>query len=71
MQNSITNNAITNNVLMHHLTAFGNNNLEEIMMDYTEESEVLTAEGAIKGLLAITDFFQPSLLPFPQVQLLK
>ncbi|MDH4461310.1 MAG: nuclear transport factor 2 family protein [Flectobacillus sp.] len=47
----------TNDVLMHHLTAFGNNDLAEIMLDYTEESEVLTSTGAIKGLSAITAFF--------------
>jgi hypothetical protein len=41
-------NSITNVVLMHHLTAFGNNNLEEIMLDYTEDSVVLTAEGTKK-----------------------
>jgi hypothetical protein len=46
-------NSITKNVLMHHLTVFGNNNLEEIMSNYTEDSEVL----AIKGLSAITNFF--------------
>lgn len=50
-------NSITNDVLMHHLTAFGNNNLAEIMLDYTEDSEVLTSDGSIKGLSAIAAFF--------------
>jgi ketosteroid isomerase-like protein len=50
-------NSITNSVLMHHLTAFGYNNLEEIMVDYTEDSEMLTEEGSLKGLSAITNFF--------------
>jgi hypothetical protein len=57
--------SITNDVLMHHLTAFGNNNLEEIMVDYTEESEVLTADGVIKGLSAIADFFVAFFITVP------
>ena len=58
-------NSITNDVLMHHLTAFGNNNLEEIMLDYTEESEVLTAAGSIKGLSAIANFFADLFVTIP------
>lgn len=58
-------NSITNTVLMHHLTAFGNTNLEEIMLDYTEDSEVLTEKGIIKGLSAITDFFLAFFITIP------
>lgn len=58
-------NSITNDVLMHHLTAFGNNNLEEIMLDYTEDSVVLTAEGTKKGLIAIADFFSAFFISIP------
>ena len=47
----------TNDVLMHHLTAFGSNDLEEILKDYTEQSEILTANGPLKGLEAIRGFF--------------
>jgi len=39
------NEALTKEILVHHLTAFGNNDLNEIMKDYTEESEVLTPNG--------------------------
>lgn len=53
----MTTNETTNNVLMHHLTAFGANDLEEILNDYTEESEVLTPSGALTGLTAIRQFF--------------
>jgi hypothetical protein len=28
--------------LMHHLTAFGNNNLYDILKDYTNESVIMT-----------------------------
>jgi hypothetical protein len=48
---------ITTKVLNHHLIAFGSNDLVEIMKDYTEESEVLTPEGPLKGLVAIRKFF--------------
>lgn len=49
---------VTNTVLMHHLTAFGDNNLDEIMLDYTEESIVLTDNGALNGLEKIRQFFK-------------
>ncbi|XWW48557.1 nuclear transport factor 2 family protein (plasmid) [Fibrella sp. USSR17] len=51
------NETTTNEVLIHHLTAFGNNDLEEILKDYTEESEVLTPNGKLKGLVDIRQFF--------------
>mgnify|MGYP003575377874 CR=1 FL=1 len=44
-------------ILTHHLTAFGENNLDEILKDYTEQSVILTNEGQIKGLTKIKDFF--------------
>lgn len=45
-------------ILTHHLTAFGDNNLDKIMLDYTEQSTVLTDKGAIKGLDKIRQFFE-------------
>jgi ketosteroid isomerase-like protein len=45
-------------VLAHHLTAFGNNDLNEIMKDYTEISVVMTPNGCINGLVAIRKFFE-------------
>jgi ketosteroid isomerase-like protein len=52
-----TKESITQQVLTHHLNAFGNNDLEEILKDYTEESQVLTMTGPLKGLAAIRQFF--------------
>lgn len=49
---------VTKTVLKHHLSAFGNNNLDEIMIDYTEESTVLTDKGALNGLDKIQQFFE-------------
>jgi hypothetical protein len=55
----------TGKVLMHHLTAFGNNNLDEIMLDYTEDSTLLCDKGILKGLDKIRLFLEEmfSLIP--------
>lgn len=44
--------------LMHHLIAFSNNNLDEILKDYTTESVIMTPNGTIKGLSEIREFFK-------------
>jgi pimeloyl-ACP methyl ester carboxylesterase len=51
-------NNTTEQILMHHLIAFGDNNLDEILKDYTEQSVILTPNGAIKGLTGIREFFK-------------
>ncbi len=45
-------------VLTHHLTAFGNNDLEEILRDYTEGSQILTPDGIVTGMAGIRTFFE-------------
>ena len=60
-----TNDALTKEVLIHHLTALGSNDMDEIMRDYTEESEVLTPSGALKGLAAIRQFFAAYFVTIP------
>lgn len=55
----------TKQVLMHHLTAFGNNNLDEIMLDYTEHSVLLTDKGILKGLELIRSFFMEMFTAIP------
>ncbi len=52
--------------LEHHLEAFGKNDIEGIMEDYTEQSEVWTPEGAIKGLKDIRSFFSYAFTLFPK-----
>jgi predicted dinucleotide-utilizing enzyme len=47
----------TETVLQHHLEAFSNNDLTELMKDYTEHSEVWTPQGAMVGLDAINSFY--------------
>lgn len=44
-------------VLTHHLTAFGNNDLDAILKDYTEDSVILTPIGKVAGLKKIRNFF--------------
>lgn len=61
----ITNDKTTKDVLIHHLTAFGNNDLDEIMKDYMDESEVLTPDGPLKGLDAIRNFFAEYFIVIP------
>lgn len=45
-------------VLHHHLSAFIEADVNEIIKDFTEESELLTPDGALKGLNAIRSFFE-------------
>lgn len=59
------NQSIMSDVLNHHLIAFGNNDLEEILKDYTEVSEILTPEGPLKGLTAIRKFFKEYFITIP------
>ena len=40
----------TQEVINHHLSAFLDADLNEIMKDFTEDSELLTPDGALKGL---------------------
>jgi len=52
--------------LEHHLETFGKNDIDGIMDDYTEQSEVWTPEGAIKGLKDIRSFFSYAFTLFPK-----
>lgn len=45
-------------ILVHHLTAFGNNDLDAIVADYTDTSIILTQNGNITGLDNIRNFFE-------------
>ncbi|RZK10133.1 MAG: nuclear transport factor 2 family protein [Hymenobacter sp.] len=60
-----TQEATTREVLTHHLTAFGGNDLEAILADYTEDSQVLTATGPLKGLAAIKGMFEDFFAKIP------
>jgi hypothetical protein len=47
----------TQEVLNHHLAAFNKANVDSILEDFTEDSELLSPDGALKGLNAIRSFF--------------
>ncbi|WP_436346318.1 nuclear transport factor 2 family protein [Natronorubrum sp. FCH18a] len=43
--------------LEHHLEAFGNQDLEAVMEDYTDESTIVTTMGTFRGLEEIEGLF--------------
>jgi ketosteroid isomerase-like protein len=47
----------TDTVLDHHLDAFASQDLEEIMVDYAEDSTVVTNLGVYRGLDGIEELF--------------
>src|SRR4051812_9956720 len=53
-------------VLQHHLSAFIEADVNEIVKDFAEESELFTPEGALKGLNAIRCFFEESFKIIPK-----
>jgi hypothetical protein len=57
---------IPENVFQHHLEALGKNDIDELMKDYTEQSELWTPDGAIVGLKAISSFFSYAFTLFPK-----
>ncbi len=49
--------ASTSDVLGHHLQAFGDGNLDEIMGDFRDDSVLFTPERPLKGLDAIRGLY--------------
>lgn len=47
----------TDTVLDHHLEAFANQDLEEIMIDYVEDSIIVTNLGVYRGLDGVEELF--------------
>jgi ketosteroid isomerase-like protein len=47
----------TRSVFEHHVEAFGNQDLAEIMVDYTDDSVVVTNMGTFRGLDEIEGLF--------------
>ncbi len=48
----------TNDVLGHHLTAFREGDVDEILKDYNEGSVLLHQDGVVKGLEQLKAFFK-------------
>jgi hypothetical protein len=53
-------------VLLHHLETLANNDLDELMKDYTEQSEIWTPDSEIVGLAAISSFYSYAFTLFPK-----
>jgi len=53
-------------IIPHHLQALEQNDLEELLKDYTEESELWTQNGIITGLENIASFFSYAFTLFPK-----
>lgn len=56
----------TDAVLDHHLDAFAEQDLEEIMVDYEEDSVVVTNLGVYRGLDGIEELFADLFAEFSQ-----
>jgi len=56
----------TKEVLDHHWKAFQQNDLEETMKDYTEESVLITPDVTYKGLVEIRENFVNAFAAFPK-----
>ena len=56
----------TEEILNHHVAAFIETDVAEIMKDYTETSELLTPNGAVKGINAIQSFFEEIFKAMPK-----
>jgi hypothetical protein len=56
---------LTQQVVDHHWKAFQENNLEEVMADYTENSLLITPDSTYRGLAAIRGNFIAAFKAFP------
>lgn len=56
----------TKQVLDHHWEAFVQNNLDEVMADYTEEAVLITPDATFKGLGQIRKNFEDAYQKFPK-----
>jgi len=56
----------TESVLEHHLAAFGDQDMEEILADYTDESVVITDTETYHGLEEIATLFEAFFAEFSQ-----
>jgi ketosteroid isomerase-like protein len=56
----------TEEIFNHHISAFVEADVHEVLKDFTEESELLTPDGALKGLNAIRSFFEEAFRMLPK-----
>lgn len=58
--------AVTQQVLDHHLVTFKSNDLEGVMADYTEASVLITPDATYKGLAEIRKNFEGAFAALPK-----
>src|SRR4051812_40746787 len=56
----------TEQVLDHHWQAFIQNNMDQVMADYTEEAVLITPDATYKGLAEIRKNFEDAYRKFPK-----
>lgn len=59
---------ISTNILMRHLNSFIENDLETLMLDYTDESVFITQDATYTGISEIKGFFTNLVIHFPKQQ---
>ncbi|RYG39906.1 MAG: nuclear transport factor 2 family protein [Chitinophagaceae bacterium] len=55
-------------VFQHHIQALLENDLEELLKDYTEDSVLLTPSDSLKGITAISNFYSWAISALPKGQ---
>ena len=58
-------NAVTAEVLMHHLQTLGQGLLDDVMLDYTDSSVLMSPDQTFYGQAQIRGFFLGALAAFP------
>ena len=53
-------------IIMHHLSSFQDNDLEEVVSDYTNESVLITHDATYTGPKEIREFFVGLMKYFPK-----
>ena len=61
-----SNSGQTEAVLGHHLQAFGSQDIDEILKDFTDDSVLFTPDGPVRGLTQLRGFFEQLLQSVPQ-----
>ena len=57
---------VSTNLVMHHLNSFMDNDLQTLMLDYTDKSVLITSDATYTGLNEIKQFFTNLIIHFPK-----
>src|SRR4051812_7404372 len=62
----ITQSGVSTNLLVRHLNSFMHNDLQAVMLDYTDKSLLITQDATYTGLNEIKEFFTNLMIHFPK-----